>query len=58
MNVRLASHVENGGTCNNIESSFTCTCPIGYTGDVCDIDINKCVTEISCQNGGTYSNYI
>ena len=55
MNIRLAFHVESGGTCNNIESSFTCTCPVGYTEYVCDINVNKCVTEISCQNRGTYT---
>ena len=39
--------------CNNIEGSFTCTCPMGYTGDVCDTDVNECMTEILCQNGET-----
>ena len=26
----------NGGTCNNIDGSFTCTCAAGWTGSVCE----------------------
>ena len=25
----------NGGTCSNGKTNYTCTCPKGYTGDIC-----------------------
>jgi hypothetical protein len=38
---------QNGGTCN---TNNTCTCIIGYTGDLCQSDV--CVPT-PCENGGT-----
>lgn len=32
--------------------SFECMCPPGYTGALCESDIDECLTE-PCQNGGT-----
>lgn len=26
----------NGGSCSNVGDSFQCTCPSGYTGDLCE----------------------
>ena len=38
---------------------FECDCDAGYTGDVCDTEINEC-DPMPCQNGGicTVSTYI
>ena len=33
-------------------TSFTCECAAGYTGTMCDIDINDCDPN-PCQNEGT-----
>ena len=27
----------NGGTCDEVDSGFECTCESGFTGDVCEI---------------------
>ena len=35
----LNTPCQNGGTCINTKGSFTCACPAGYTGDVCEVDI-------------------
>lgn len=43
---------QNGGTCTNGVQSFTCTCPRGYTGPKCEININECGSS-PCANGGT-----
>ncbi|XP_058846070.1 sushi, nidogen and EGF-like domain-containing protein 1 isoform X3 [Acipenser ruthenus] len=32
--------------------SYTCSCPSGYTGKRCQIDVNECSTY-PCQNGGS-----
>ncbi|MBN3286704.1 SNED1 protein, partial [Polyodon spathula] len=32
--------------------SYTCSCPSGYTGKRCQIDVNECSSQ-PCQNGGT-----
>ncbi|XP_006815798.1 uncharacterized protein LOC100375670 [Saccoglossus kowalevskii] len=43
----------NGGTCQPIGYTFTCTCPDGYTGVYCEIATdNLCYTDNPCQNGG------
>ena len=33
-------------------NSFTCTCAAGYTGSICQTDIDDCSSSL-CQNGGT-----
>ena len=27
----------NGGTCSENESAFSCSCPVGYRGDRCEV---------------------
>jgi Notch-like protein len=43
---------DNGGTCNDGDATFSCTCPTGFTGDRCQTNIDDC-TSGSCENGGT-----
>ena len=33
-------------------NNFTCNCVPGYTGVMCEVDINEC-EGINCQNNGT-----
>ena len=42
----------NNGTCNNGVGTFTCDCPDGYSGDLCEIDIDLC-DPLPCLNNGT-----
>ncbi len=43
---------ENGGTCAESATSFTCTCPTGFSGDQCETNIDDCAPN-PCENGGT-----
>lgn len=42
----------NGGRCSDPANTFACTCPIGFTGDDCSIDVNECDTG-ACKNNAT-----
>ena len=43
---------QNGGTCTNTgQGSYTCTCPVGYTGVNCETEVDNCRIN-PCQNGG------
>lgn len=42
----------HGGNCSEVSNSVTCSCPIGYTGSTCDIDIDECSSH-PCVNGAT-----
>ncbi|KAM9297917.1 protein eyes shut homolog [Morus bassanus] len=43
---------ENGGTCIDYEDHFKCTCPIGFEGERCEVDIDACLFyNISCAPG-------
>ena len=33
-------------------NNFICTCPPGWEGHTCSININECLSTV-CQNGGT-----
>nr|XP_006816435.1 PREDICTED: sushi, von Willebrand factor type A, EGF and pentraxin domain-containing protein 1-like [Saccoglossus kowalevskii] len=38
--------------------SFRCECPPGYSGPTCGEDVNECLQDDLCQNGGTcYNSY-
>ncbi|XP_016337261.1 versican core protein-like [Sinocyclocheilus anshuiensis] len=42
----------NGGSCVKIGGIQICSCPPGYNGNQCEIDIDECHTN-PCRNGGT-----
>lgn len=45
----------NGATCTNTgQGSYTCSCPPGYTGASCEIEVNECSGN-PCRNGGSCS---
>ena len=43
----------NGATCIDGLASFTCMCPMGYDGDLCEIIINvdNCIDNPCLNNG-------
>ncbi|XP_042205015.1 protein crumbs-like [Homarus americanus] len=42
----------NGGSCSNPAEVFSCSCPIGFEGSLCEINIDECVAN-QCLNGAT-----
>ncbi|XP_053152058.1 neurocan core protein isoform X2 [Hemicordylus capensis] len=42
----------HGGTCQSNGNLSSCSCPWGFTGENCEIDIDDCLSS-PCQNGGT-----
>jgi hypothetical protein len=46
------SPCQNGGTCANETSGYTCHCPTGYTGASCETVIDSCASS-PCQNGAS-----
>jgi Notch 1 len=44
------------GTCLNNIASFSCLCPIGWTGISCEIDINECLLPLICHPNATCIN--
>lgn len=43
----------HGGTCNDVvNSTFSCSCLSGYTGSICQHNIDDCAS-VTCLNGGT-----
>ncbi|XP_050528954.1 protein jagged-1-like isoform X2 [Daktulosphaira vitifoliae] len=46
---------KNGGTCVDLVGSYVCNCPVGYTGQHCQTQIDPCDSLASanpCKNGG------
>ncbi|XP_035671980.1 fibropellin-1-like, partial [Branchiostoma floridae] len=43
---------QNGATCQDGFYSFTCQCAPGFTGTLCETDINEC-SSAPCRNGAT-----
>ena len=45
-------HAQNGATCTDGSSGYSCGCQNGYTGTHCETFMNNCGSN-PCQNGGT-----
>ena len=41
------------GTCVNQVGSYSCLCPIGWTGHLCEVNINECSFPLSCHPNAT-----
>ena len=47
----------NSGDCHpdyrylNGAGNFTCSCPVEYTGTLCELDVNECNVSTPCLNG-------
>ncbi|XP_070180749.1 fibropellin-3-like [Littorina saxatilis] len=48
---------QNGGSCEDLVSTYTCHCLAGYTGDNCQTDIDECASS-PCQNGGSCADQV
>ncbi|CDW58543.1 neurogenic locus notch protein 2 [Trichuris trichiura] len=46
----------NGGHCLGDREKFTCVCPGGYMGTLCETEVRPCVNKHVCLNGGTCQN--
>lgn len=43
---------QNGGVCHDLVNSFSCSCPHGTLGKLCEINVNDCFHG-ACFHGGT-----
>ncbi|XP_062601357.1 sushi, nidogen and EGF-like domain-containing protein 1, partial [Saccostrea cucullata] len=48
---------QNSGTCHDHVNDFTCTCRGGFTGLMCQTDIDECLSD-PCQNNGSCTDLI
>ncbi|XP_033106265.1 neurogenic locus notch homolog protein 2-like [Anneissia japonica] len=39
------SPCQNGATCEWMDVPITCDCAVGFTGDLCEININECISS-------------
>ena len=46
----LSEPCEHNGTCVADKKLFHCTCPVGWTGSHCEVNINECASN-PCMNG-------
>ena len=46
------NHCFNDGECEDDYQNFTCSCTLGFTGALCDADIDEC-NATSCADGAT-----
>jgi len=42
----------NGASCVDGLKNYTCSCAVGFTGNLCETDTDGCVNH-TCENGGT-----
>ncbi len=43
---------QNGGSCSLLTSTYTCVCPPGYGGSLCEVEYPS-ICYPSCENGGS-----
>jgi hypothetical protein len=48
---------ENGGACMVSNGGYSCSCPSGFEGVRCEVNVDECAV-MPCQNGGTCSDLI
>ena len=46
----------NSGTCQPSEPGFECTCSPGWSGDICQTDIDECSWVDPCNSNGICTN--
>lgn len=49
----VPSPCESGGVCTDVGGAATCDCPVGTSGDFCEINPDDCPVVDPCLNGGT-----
>ncbi|XP_035679857.1 fibropellin-3-like [Branchiostoma floridae] len=59
LDVCYSSPCTNGGTCMSdlTTYTYTCSCPPGWQGTNCEVDVDECVSD-PCQNGGVCSHEV
>ena len=49
---------QNGGSCVDKVNGFKCICPVGFTGPLCQTDIDDCQSDNPCLNGGSCADLV
>ena len=47
---------QHGGKCLDGVNTYSCDCPVNWTGEYCGQDVDECATSQPCQNHGTCQN--